>query len=98
MILGVNTTPLVEGQDLNSLTFTSGRRLYTYYSPGKSISETLVNIPTGISSGFTMFVLAPYGAVSYHTQLIISFNQIFIRHNSLSYYSAWKEVNTTALT
>ena len=88
----------MNGQDLNSITFTSGRRLYTYYSPGKSVTETLVNIPTGVSGGFTMFVLAPYGNVSYHTQLIISFNQIFIRYNSQSDYSAWKEVNITALT
>ena len=58
-------TQLTTGQDLNDLTAPG-----VYYSPSSSITDTLLNVPDGVSSGFRLVVETSTG-LSYIHQIII---------------------------
>lgn len=66
------------------------------------MSQSLLNLPTAISMGFTMIVLAPYGDYPFHAQVLTDGSNIYIRlqqggTSDASEFSPWKQVNTEVL-
>lgn len=90
VVLGVDVIPLSNGQDLNSLTFVTGRRLYFYYAQNGSIAGSILNKPENVGNyGFSIIVFAPYGREQYSSQVLIYTSTIFIRRENNGSYTSW---------
>ena len=101
-VLGVDIIFFENGQNLNNLTFKNGRYLYVYCSTSKTVSQSLLNLPTAFDAGFAMIVLAPYGFFAYHAQIITDGSNIYIRRQTggssdASVFSPWKRINAEVL-
>lgn len=79
---------LTSGQDLNNIS-TAG----SYISDSGDLTNSLLNKPSEVGSGFVMICSYPYSSSAYGTQIIIWGGNIFTRYNNGSNsWGTWKKL------